>query len=77
MDHASFADVAKKHSEDASSARGGNVGVLGRGRLAPEYEAALFALQPGEVSPVVETEYGFHVIQRLPEPPLAPAAKSP
>lgn len=63
--NADFAAVARERSEDASAERGGDVGTLGRGRLAPEYEAAAFALQPGEVSAVVETEYGFHIIQRL------------
>ncbi len=62
---ADFAAIARERSEDSSAERGGDVGMLGRGRLAPAYEEAAFALSPGEVSAVVETEYGFHVIQRV------------
>lgn len=66
---ADFAAVASAESDDASAERGGDVGTFGRGRLAPEYEAALYALGEGEISAVVESDVGFHVIQRL---PLAP-----
>jgi peptidyl-prolyl cis-trans isomerase SurA len=62
---ADFETTARRHSDDSSADRGGDVGTLGRGRLAPEYEEAAFALQPGALSPVVETEFGFHVIQRV------------
>ena len=41
------------------------LGTIGRGRLAPEYERVAFALPPGQVSPVVETEFGFHLVERL------------
>ncbi|NOY94201.1 MAG: peptidylprolyl isomerase, partial [Deltaproteobacteria bacterium] len=41
------------------------LGSVGRGRLAPEYEAAAFELSPGEVSQVVQTAFGFHIIKRL------------
>ena len=60
-----FEDVAKEVSEDASAERGGDVGIQGRGRLAPEYEQAAYALRPGAVSPVVKTEFGYHIIQRM------------
>jgi peptidyl-prolyl cis-trans isomerase SurA len=66
-DDADFAALARQHSEDASAERGGELGSLGRGRLAPQYEQAAFALRPGDVSDVVETDFGFHVIQRLPD----------
>src|SRR5690606_21351558 len=66
-DGADFAALAGEHSEDASADQGGDLGSLGRGRLAPAYEQAAFALRPGQVSAVVETEFGFHVIQRMPE----------
>lgn len=62
---ADFAALAKKKSEDSSAERGGDLGEVGRGLFAPAYEAAAFALQPGEVSAVVETDFGFHVIQRV------------
>ena len=47
--------------------RGGDIGSQGRGLLALPYETALFALQPGGRSAVVETDFGFHVIERLPD----------
>ncbi len=62
---ADFEAVARQRSEDSTAAQGGDVGIVGRGRLAPEYEAAAFALAPGQVSDVVETEFGYHVIQRV------------
>ncbi len=67
-----FAATAKKYSEDGSKERGGDIGSPGRGRLAPEFEDALFALKVGELSTVVETEFGFHVLQRLPDEPVVP-----
>lgn len=62
---ADFGAVARESSEDASAERGGDLGWLGRGRLAPAYETAVEQLAVSDVSPVVETEFGFHVIQRL------------
>jgi peptidyl-prolyl cis-trans isomerase SurA len=67
LDGEDFAAVARANSDDSSAAQGGDVGSVGRGRLAPEYEIAAFALQPNQLSNVVETEYGFHLIQRLPD----------
>lgn len=66
LEGADFAEIARISSEDSSAERGGDVGNIGRGRLAPEYELAAFALQPNQLSNVVETEFGFHIIQRLP-----------
>lgn len=64
---ADFAAIARQRSEDGSASSGGDLGSLGRGRLAPEYEQAAFALQPGQISAVVQTEFGFHIIERLPD----------
>jgi parvulin-like peptidyl-prolyl isomerase len=64
---ADFAAIAGARSEDGSRERSGDMGTFGRGRLVAPYEAAAFALAPGAVSDVVESEFGFHVIQRLPE----------
>ena len=64
---ADFAAIARENSDDSSAERGGDVGTLGRGRLAEPYEQAAFALQPDGISQVVQTEFGFHVIQRLPD----------
>jgi len=58
-----FADIAKEKSTDKTSgAKGGDLGMFGQGRMVPEFERAAFALKPGEVSEVVKTQYGYHVI---------------
>ncbi len=60
-----FAALAKTNSEDpASAARGGSLGLFRRGAMVPDFEKALLALKPGEISPVIETEYGYHIIRR-------------
>lgn len=61
---ADFAQVAREHSEDGSAAQGGDLGWQGMGMFQPEFERAAFALGPAALSPVVETAFGFHVIQR-------------
>lgn len=62
---ANFADMAKKNSQDPqSAARGGSLGVFPRGAMVPEFDQATAALKPGEISPVVQTQYGFHIIRR-------------
>lgn len=61
-----FSTLALLYSEDPGSAKkGGEIGFKGRGELVPEFEAAAFALKDGEISEVVETEYGFHIIQLI------------
>ena len=61
-----FSTMALLYSEDPGSAKkGGELGFKGRGELVPEFEAAAFALKDGEISEVVETEYGFHIIQLI------------
>ena len=65
-DGADFEALAREHSEDpGSAADGGDLGLVVEGRTVPAFEAALFALEPGELSDVVETPFGFHVIQML------------
>ncbi|MDP2956226.1 MAG: peptidylprolyl isomerase [Longimicrobiales bacterium] len=59
-----FAALARQHSQDPGSAPlGGDLGTFARGDMVKPFEDAAFALQPGEVSSVVETPYGFHVIR--------------
>jgi peptidyl-prolyl cis-trans isomerase SurA len=62
-----FAVIAALYSEDPGSAsKGGELGMFGRGVMAPEFEAAAFALKSkGEISPIVETQFGYHIIQMI------------
>ena len=61
---ADFADLAKKNSEDEQSAKnGGDLDYFGRGRMVPEFDQAVFAMQPGQLSDLVKTQYGYHVIK--------------
>ena len=63
---ADFTALAKKYSEDSSAERGGDLGNIGRGMFAAPYEDAAFALKkPGETTKVIETDFGFHIIQRV------------
>jgi peptidyl-prolyl cis-trans isomerase C len=57
-----FSEVAQRWSECPSALRGGLLGTVPRGRLAPEIDAVLFALAPGEISDIVETDLGFHIV---------------
>ncbi|MDV7392312.1 peptidylprolyl isomerase, partial [Arthrospira platensis SPKY1] len=61
-----FEDLAKRFSDDpGSAARGGNLGWVQRGNFVPRFEATAFTMKKGEISDIVETEYGFHIIQLL------------
>ena len=61
-----FAMLATLYSQDPGSAKkGGELGFFSRGDMVSEFESAAFALKPGEVSPVIETQYGFHILQLI------------
>jgi peptidyl-prolyl cis-trans isomerase D len=61
-----FAELAKKNSQDPGSAqKGGDLGWVSRGQMVKNFEDAVFKLKPNEISSVVPTEYGFHIIQVL------------
>jgi peptidyl-prolyl cis-trans isomerase D len=61
---ADFATVAQKSSEDkGSAANGGSLGCFTRNKMVPEFENAAFELKPGELSDIVKTQYGYHIIR--------------
>jgi len=67
---ADFAELAKANSDDpGSGAKGGDVGWIVKGQTVPNFENTAFALKPKELSGVVSTEYGFHIIQALEKEP--------
>jgi peptidyl-prolyl cis-trans isomerase SurA len=66
LDGRSFASMAAFYSQDpVSAAKGGELGFVNRGDLVPEFEAAAFALKGNEISDIVESTYGFHIIQLI------------
>ena len=61
---AKFAELAQEHSDCSSHAKGGDLGSFGRGQMQKAFEDAAFALQKDEMSDVVETDSGLHLILR-------------
>ncbi len=61
-----FGKMARQFSTDSGSAkRDGSLGYFGRGKMVKEFENAAFALQIGEISEPIKTQYGYHIIKRL------------
>ena len=61
---ADFAALAKQYSQDEGSApSGGDLDYFGRGRMVPEFDAVVFAMEPGQISDLVKTSFGFHIIK--------------
>ncbi|MCL5092861.1 MAG: peptidyl-prolyl cis-trans isomerase [Candidatus Marsarchaeota archaeon] len=61
----SFSKLAEENSLDGSRKKGGDLGYFGRGVMVKEFEDAAFKLNKGEVSGVVKTQFGYHIIKRL------------
>lgn len=62
---ADFSEVARRTSDDVTASVGGDLGEVAPGQMVPAFEDALFALAPGQISEIVETPYGLHLVQRL------------
>lgn len=63
LNGANFAALARKESDGPSAKEGGSLGTFGRGEMVPAFEEAVFALTEGSVSPLVETQFGYHIIR--------------
>ncbi len=60
-----FGKIAKEVSICPSKKRGGDLGIFGRGKMIKKFETAAFTLQKRQVSPIVKTKFGYHIIRRL------------
>jgi parvulin-like peptidyl-prolyl isomerase len=61
----SFAKLAEEYSMDGTRKRGGDLGYFGKGVMVKEFEDAAFKLEKGQVSGLVKTQFGYHIIKRL------------
>lgn len=66
---ADFAEVAKKYSKDLTKDRGGDLGYFSRGQMIPEFEKPAFSLQTGQISDIIKTRFGYHIIKVIDRKP--------
>jgi peptidyl-prolyl cis-trans isomerase D len=66
---ADFAELAKKYSDDSSKDQGGDLGWFTHGQMVPEFDSVAFSLKPKELSGVVTSQFGYHIIQTLEKEP--------
>lgn len=60
-----FSKLAEQYSIDGSRRRGGDLGFFGKGMMVKEFEDAAFKLEKGQVSGIVKTQFGYHIIKRM------------
>ena len=58
-----FAKLAQEHSQDGSASQGGDLGYFEKGRMVPQFDQVAFTLKPGQISDVVTTQFGYHIIK--------------
>ncbi|MBE43906.1 MAG: peptidylprolyl isomerase [Thaumarchaeota archaeon] len=61
----SFSKLAGERSLDGSRKRGGDLGYFGRGKMVKDFEKTAFTLEKGQISNIVKTQFGYHIIKRL------------
>ena len=69
LEGANFASMALRYSDCPSKSRGGDLGYFARDQVIPELSAVAFSLGPGQMSPIIESRYGYHLIQVIDSKP--------
>jgi hypothetical protein len=72
---ANFAAMAKEHGTDATKDQGGDLGIFAPGAMVPDFEQGIRALEPGQIGPILRTQFGYHIVRRSTYPEVADAFK--